>query len=147
MNSRHIGSYGLIIKNEQIVLIKKVGGPYTGKLDLPGGTIEFGERPNEALIREIKEEVGVSVTKYELFDANSVTVKYYHEGVKETVHHLGIFYKIIDYEDEIKENIEITEKNDDSMGAKFYEIKNLKKSNLSSIAILELEKLGYKLDE
>ncbi len=147
MNSRHIGSYGLIIKNEQIVLIKKVGGPYTGKLDLPGGTIEFGERPNEALIREIKEEVGVSVTKYELFDANSVTVKYDHEGVKETVHHLGIFYKIMDYEDEIKENIEITEKNDDSMGAKFYEIKNLKKSNLSSIAILELEKLGYKLDE
>ena len=32
---KHIGAYGLIIKDEQIVLIKKVGGPYSDKLDLP----------------------------------------------------------------------------------------------------------------
>ena len=34
---KHLGAYGLIIKDEKIVLIKKVGGPYNGKLDLPGG--------------------------------------------------------------------------------------------------------------
>ncbi len=33
----HIGVYGLITENDQILLIKKVGGPYDGKLDLPGG--------------------------------------------------------------------------------------------------------------
>ena len=57
----HLGSYGLIIKNEQIVLINKANGPYKGKLDLPGGTIEFGETPEQALIREVKEEVGIDI--------------------------------------------------------------------------------------
>ena len=36
---KHVGAYGLIVKDDKIVLIKKVGGPYDGKLDLPGGTI------------------------------------------------------------------------------------------------------------
>lgn len=38
---KHLGVYGLIIKNDNILLIKKYGGPYDGKLDLPGGAIEF----------------------------------------------------------------------------------------------------------
>lgn len=57
----HLESYGLIIKNEQIVLIKKANGPYKGKLGLPGGTIEFGETPGQTLIKEIKEEVGIDI--------------------------------------------------------------------------------------
>ena len=40
---------------------------------------------------------------------------------------------------------EVDEVNDDSLGADFYEIDKLSKDELSSIAILELEKLGYKL--
>ena len=39
----------------------------------------------------------------------------------------------------------IDEVNDDSLGADFYSINELKKSELSKIAILELEKLGYNL--
>lgn len=42
---KHLGAYAIIIKNDQILLIKKYGGPYDKKLDLPGGTIEFNERP------------------------------------------------------------------------------------------------------
>ena len=61
------------------------------------------------------------------------------------VHHIGIFYKINEYKEQIKEKIEVTKINDDSKGAAFYDIKNLKRENLSSIAILELEKLGYNL--
>ena len=30
---KHIGAYGLILDNDNIVLIKKNGGPYNGKLD------------------------------------------------------------------------------------------------------------------
>lgn len=33
------GAYGLIIEDEKILLIRKHGGPYDNKLDLPGGTI------------------------------------------------------------------------------------------------------------
>ena len=52
---KQLGAYGLIIKDNQILLIKKFGGPYDGKLDLPGGTIEFCERPEDALKRELLE--------------------------------------------------------------------------------------------
>lgn len=144
---KHLGAYGLIIKDEKIVLIKKVGGPYNGKLDLPGGTIEWGETPEQTLIRELNEEVGIDVIKYELFDANSIVFEWIHKEELEIGHHLGIFYKVLDYNNELLEDIKIDEKNDDSLGAKFYEIGKLKKSELSDIANLEIEKLGYKLED
>lgn len=143
----HLGAYGLIIKNEQIVLIRKVGGPYSGKLDLPGGTIEWGETPEETLKRELNEEVGINVKEYVLFDANSVTFEWVHKEELECGHHLGIFYKINSYENEIVENINLDNQNDDSLGAKYYKISELKKSELSSIANLEIEKLGYNLKD
>ena len=144
---KHLGAYGLIIKDEKIVLIKKVGGPYNGKLDLQGGTIEWGETPEQTLIRELNEEVGIDVIKYELFDANSIVFEWIHKEELERGHHLGIFYKVLDYNNELLEDIKIDEKNDDSLGAKFYEIGKLKKSELSDIANLEIEKLGYKLED
>lgn len=142
---KHIGSYGLILDNNKIVLIKKVGGPYDGKLDLPGGTIEWGEKPEIALIRELQEEVGIKVTNYELFDGDSITFEWTHKGEIEQGHHIGFFYKINSFENEIKSNVSISDKNDDSLGAKFYDINKVKKSELSDIANLEIEKLGYKL--
>lgn len=54
---KHLGAYAIIIKNDQILLIKKYGGPYDKKLDLPGGTIEFNERPIDTLKRELLEGV------------------------------------------------------------------------------------------
>lgn len=142
---KHIGSYGLILDNDKIVLIKKVGGPYNGKLDLPGGTIEWGEKPEITLVRELEEEVGIKVIDYELFDGDSITFEWAHKGELEQGHHIGFFYKIISYENEIRSNVSISEINDDSLGAQFYDINKLKKSELSDIANLEIEKLGYKL--
>lgn len=142
---KHIGSYGLILHGDKIVLIKKVGGPYNGKLDLPGGTIEWGEKPEITLVRELEEEVGIKVIDYELFDGNSITFEWTHKGELEQGHHIGFFYKINRFENEIKSDVSISEINDDSLGAQFYDIKKLKKSELSDIANLEIEKLGYKL--
>ena len=138
---KHIGAYGLIIDDDKIVLISKVGGPYDGKLDLPGGTIEQDETPEEALIRELEEEVGIKVTDYELFDGNSVNVTWNHKGELENIHHIGFFYKIKKYENDIKSSIDIDNINDDSKGAKYYDIKSLKKEELSDIAYLEIQKI------
>ena len=143
--SKHIGAYGLILDKDKIILINKVGGPYNGKLDLPGGTIEFGEKPEDALVRELEEEVGIKVTDFTLFDGNSIYKEWSYKDYEEQLHHLGFFYKINKYENEIQSNISITEVNDDSLGAQFYNINELSKDNLSDIAILEIEKLGYKL--
>ena len=141
----HIGVYGLIIKDDKILLIKKVGGPYDKKLDLPGGSFEFRETPEETLIRELKEEVGIIPTEYELFDAGSVIANWNYKNNLIKVHHIGIFYKITDYKGTIKEKVQIDKNNDDSLGASFYSIKYLKRNDLSAITILELEKLGYDL--
>ena len=144
---QHIGCYGLFIKNEKILLIKKKTGPYDGLLDLPGGSFEFGETPEETLKREFQEETGLEVTKYQLFDVSSTTVTWnYNLNTKILVHHIGIFYQIIETQNNLKKNILLDNQNDDSLGADFYEIKKLKKKNLSAITILELEKLCYQLN-
>lgn len=143
----HLGAYGLIIKNDEILLIKKNGGFYNNKLDLPGGTIEFEEKPEITLVRELEEEVGIKVTKYSLFDANSTVFEWEHKGEIERGHHIGIFYKVDGFKSEVKENVDITEQNDDSLGASFYKISDLRKSQLSNIAEMEIEKLGYILND
>ena len=147
MEYKHLGVYGLVIKEEEVLLIKKAVGPYKGKLDLPGGTVNFGERPNETLIREFDEETGLAITDYSLFDVDSVKFLYKENDKSIMVHHVGIFYKILVYENDIKENISVDLVNDDSLGAGFYKISSLRKKDLSKIAILELEKLGYELND
>ena len=143
---KQLGAYGIIIKDDNILLIKKCSGPYDGKLDLPGGTIKFGERPEVALKREMQEEVGIIINDYKIFDADSVSFPcQYKEDVLVKVHHTGIFYQIFNYENDIKKEIKIDEVNDDSLGADYYDITKLNKNELSQIAIIELEKLGYKL--
>ena len=127
---KQLGAYGLVILDGRILLIKKSGGPYDKKLDLPGGTIEFCERPVETLKRELMEEVGIEVIDSELFDADSVSFEWqFKEDILVKVHHTGIFYKILNYKNEIKKELEVDEVNDDSLGADFYEIDKLSKMN------------------
>lgn len=142
---KHLGTYGLIIENDEILLINKKGGPYDGKLDLPGGTIEFCERPEDALKRELVEETKIKIKDFELFDADSVSFTWQYNKEKTfKVHHIGIFYKIKNY-DILKGKVSIDNNNNDSLGANFYKISELNKNNLSQIALIELEKLGYTL--
>ena len=143
----HIGVYALIVENDNILLIDKVTGPYDGKLDLAGGSFEFGETPEKALIRELNEEVGIIPTEYELFNTDSVIADWNYKNTLIKVHHIGIFYKVKSYKGKIKGKIKIDKINDDSKGSSFHNIKNLKKENLSLITILELEKLGYNINE
>ena len=94
----------------------------------------------------MQEEVGIIINDYKLFDADSVSFPWqYKEGLLVKVHHIGIFYQVFNYENDIKKEIKVDEVNDDSLGADYYDITKLNKKDLSAIAILELEKLGYKL--
>ena len=61
----HKGVYGVIRRGNQILVIRKARGGYTGLYDLPGGTPEEGETPEQTLAREIKEETNCDLTSYE----------------------------------------------------------------------------------
>ena len=144
IKSTHIGSYGFIIKDDKIALIKKARGGYTGLLDLPGGGIEHNETPIEALHRELQEEAGVTVTKEELITATSRTFKWQvKKDLIEDVHHIGILYKVEVKEDKLKEDPDGL----DSNGCNYYEIKKLHKKDLTPFTIEGLELLGYKIED
>lgn len=134
---RHLGAYGLIINDGKIALIRKSRGAYTGKLDLPGGTIEHGERPTVTLVREIKEELDQDVKEYELFDAESVVVDWNYEGEDLNMHHLGVFYKVTLKDNNLKSDGDGL----DSLGANWYDINELKEEDVSPLLWIELNKM------
>ena len=82
------GVYALLKYKRKIILIKKGRGPYKGRWDLPGGKIDFGESPQDALEREVMEETGLKVKSLHLADA----IGYKKQTAKETLHHVGIIY-------------------------------------------------------
>jgi len=55
----------LLKKDNQILLAMKKRGFGEGKYNGVGGKIKEGETPEEAMIRETKEEISVTPTKYE----------------------------------------------------------------------------------
>ena len=52
---------GIILKNRKILLVKRQTSPFIGYWAIPGGHVDYGERVEDALKREMKEELGISV--------------------------------------------------------------------------------------
>lgn len=120
----HLGVYGIIIKDNEVLLIQKARGPHTGKWDLPGGSIEFGEEPYEALKREIEEEAGITGIVGKIRTAISYTLIYpYTKNQLEELHHIGIIYDV----DVLDNRYDLRANGDgqDSLGARWIAIDEL----------------------
>lgn len=51
----------VIINNNEVLVAQRGGGKFEGLWEFPGGKIEIGETPEQALARELKEEMGIEI--------------------------------------------------------------------------------------
>lgn len=58
---------GVCIKDGKVLLARHTYGAGKGMLIIPGGYVDFGETPEETLVREFQEETGVTVKAGKLF--------------------------------------------------------------------------------
>jgi 8-oxo-dGTP diphosphatase len=70
----------LIMENKVLIARRKTGDNQGGKWEFPGGKIKEDETPQQCLIREIKEELGIDVAVGEFFGES--TYRYEHGTIR-----------------------------------------------------------------
>jgi len=50
---------GIVVKGDKLLLIRRGREPFKGGYALPGGFLEYGERAEDCVVREVKEETGL----------------------------------------------------------------------------------------
>jgi NAD+ diphosphatase len=80
-----------IIKNEEgeLLTVRRARMPKKGKLHLPGGFVEVGETAEEALVREVREELNIEINTY--YYLRSQPGHYTYKGV--TYYPLELFFE------------------------------------------------------
>ncbi|MBC7128495.1 MAG: NUDIX hydrolase [Thermoplasmatales archaeon] len=102
---------GVLIKNRKVLLVKRKNEPFKEKWALPGGFVEYGERVEEAIIRELKEETGMNVRIKKLFGV-------YSDPDRDPRGHVISIVFLVESEDEPKAG-------DDAVDARFFDLDNL----------------------
>lgn len=68
---------GVLVEHGRVLLTqRKKGSHLAGAWEFPGGKVEAGEDPRDALVRELREEIGIEVT---VDDPLEVTLHAYPE--------------------------------------------------------------------
>ena len=103
---------GVVIKNKKILLIRRKNDPFKGKWALPGGFVDYGERVEDAVVREVKEETGLETTIEKLLGI------YSDPGRDPRGHTVSIVYLLSFKEGTAKGG-------DDALEAKFFDLDDL----------------------
>ena len=84
-----VGVGGVLVHEGRVLLVRRGKEPLYGRWVVPGGTVELGEPLDEALVRELREEMGIEVEPLELL---TVFDRIQRDGGQVLYH-----YVIVDY--------------------------------------------------
>lgn len=79
---------GLVVKEDKILIVKRSEPELKAvhlKWEFPGGKVDFGETPEEAVVREIKEETGVTARVKRLLPIAQTVYWDYEWGTQQTL--------------------------------------------------------------
>ena len=93
---RHLGAYALCVDPAGRVLLARMGtGADRGRWTLPGGGVEPGEHPDQAVLRELYEETGlVCAAPGPVLGIFSTVYEQSAARPSGPVHHVGIVYDV-----------------------------------------------------
>ncbi|MGD0732109.1 MAG: NUDIX hydrolase [Terracidiphilus sp.] len=63
-----VGVGAVIVQEGRVLLVRRGAEPLKGQWSLPGGMLELGEGLLDAVVREVKEETGLTVEPVELIE-------------------------------------------------------------------------------
>ncbi len=91
-----LGAYALCTRTDGAVLLARMApeSPDAGAWTLPGGGVEFGEHPDQAVMRELREETGLTGVRGSVVAVYSRT---YEESIARPgrpFQHLGLIYRV-----------------------------------------------------
>jgi len=90
-----VGAYAICLDAGRMLLVRiREDTPDDGRWTLPGGGIEFGESPDDAVVRELAEEAGLAGEIESLAGVHSFVRQRSIVGRGRPLHHLGFLYRL-----------------------------------------------------
>lgn len=126
----HRSVAAVVRKDGKILMIDRVNFPFGWAC--PSGHIKENEKPDEALIREVKEEVNVDIKKFKLIHHEFIEWNECKRGVRG---HDFFVYEITDWDGDVQINFE-------SKGMKWIGKKEIKDMKLEEVWNYFVKKLN-----
>ncbi|BDZ29771.1 NUDIX hydrolase [Lactiplantibacillus sp. WILCCON 0030] len=127
------GVYGVMTDGKNLVVIKKNGGPYLNRFDLPGGSLDDGEPLAHAIKREIQEETQIEVIQVKQLGTTSFRFPWQYKNWQYN-QHICVFYNIEKFSGPIADKVaQFT--GQDSLGAVWIELSKTSIENSSPLVL------------
>lgn len=97
---QRLGAYGVLVRQDpdgvpHLLVTRVAPQSYPpAHWALPGGGVDHGESPDDALVREVYEEAGLKVTSFRLVDVHSYHRPWPNEERREDYHGVHLLYAI-----------------------------------------------------